>query len=57
MFNVALTDIQSILNDFSITENPGSFSELQRYDYEKNGENSKEVRLIIKVDFEDRSQL
>ena len=55
MFNVALTDIQSILNDFSITEKPGSFSELQRYDYEKNGENSKEVRLIIKVDFEDRS--
>ena len=29
MFSMTLTDIQSILNDFSITEKPGSFSELR----------------------------
>ena len=55
MLKVTLSDIQQILNEYHITGRATDFSELQRYDYDKNGESSKEVRLIIKVIFEDRS--
>jgi len=55
MLKVTLSDMQQILNEYHITGKATDFSELQRYDYDKNGESSKEVRLIIKVIFEDRS--
>lgn len=50
MFTVTKEDISLILNDFGIFSDVITFSELQRYDYEKNNPASKEVRLIIKVD-------
>ncbi|MBO6230670.1 MAG: hypothetical protein J6O50_08880, partial [Ruminiclostridium sp.] len=55
MLKVTLSDIQQIMNDYHITERAADFSELQRYDYDKGDESSKEVRLIIKVIFESRS--
>lgn len=50
MFTVTKEDISLILNDFGIFSDVITFSELQRYDYEKNNLASKKVRLIIKVD-------
>ena len=50
MFTVRKEDISQILNDFGIFSSVITFSELERYDYEKNNPSSKEVRLIIKVD-------
>lgn len=50
MFTVTKEDIALILNDFGIFSDVIAFSELQRYHYEKNNPESKEVRLIIKVD-------
>ena len=55
MLKVTLSDIQQILSDYDITDTAAGFSELQRYNYDKNNESSKEVRLIIKVIFESRS--
>ena len=55
MLKVTLSDIQQIMNDYHITERAAGFSELQRYDYDKGDESSKEVRLIIKVTFEKHS--
>ncbi len=49
MFTVTKGDISLILNDFGIFSNVITFSELQRYHYEKNKPASKEVRLIIKA--------
>ena len=55
MLKVTLSDIQQILSDYDITDTAADFSELQRYDYDKGDESSKEVRLIIKVTFEKHS--
>lgn len=49
MFTVTKEDISLILNDFGIFSDVITFSELQRYHYEKNNPASREVRLIIKV--------
>ena len=49
MFTVTKEDVARILHDFGIFSDIISFSELQRYHYEKNNPTSKEVRLIIKV--------
>lgn len=49
MFQIFLPDIEQILHDFKISSKVSSFAELQRYYYEKNNPNSKEVRLIDKV--------
>lgn len=50
MFTVTKEDIALILNDFGVFSDVIAFSELQRYHYEKNNPESKEVRLIIKAD-------
>ncbi|HJA93011.1 MAG TPA: hypothetical protein H9717_07830 [Candidatus Eisenbergiella merdipullorum] len=50
MFTINKDDISFILEDFGITSKIISFTELERYDYEKDNPDSKEVRLIIKVD-------
>ncbi len=49
MFKVSSSDIQPILKDFGILSKVSSITELQRYYYEKNNPESKEVRLIDKV--------
>ncbi len=53
MFNVNFTDIKNILQDYNITNKFISFSELQRFHYERVDQQSKQVRLIVKIDFED----
>ncbi|MGN0665227.1 MAG: hypothetical protein ACI4KF_01740 [Huintestinicola sp.] len=55
MFEVTLSDIQKIANEYSIDECPTAFYELQRYNYDEENKDSKEVRLIIKVVFEKHS--
>ena len=52
MLSISISDISRILYDFQISENAVSFSEMQRYDYEKGDQKSKNVRLIIKVMFD-----
>lgn len=52
MFTITNTDISSILRDFGIFSGIIDFTELQRYHYEKDNPESKEVRLIIKADLE-----
>lgn len=54
MLIINIGDINQILCDFQIYENAVSFSEMQRYDYEKDSQKSKNVRLIIKVLFDTR---
>ena len=49
MFQVCSDDLQMVLADFGFPGDLESFSELQRYRYEKADPNSKEVRLIVKV--------
>ena len=49
MFTVTKEDIALILKDFGIFSDIITFSELQRYHYEKNNPASQEVRLIIKA--------
>lgn len=53
MFIVGIDDIKNILKDYEIISDVEEFSELQRYHYERDDPNSKEVRLIIKVTLKD----
>lgn len=55
MFEVTLADIRKIANEYSIDECPTAFYELQRYNYDEENKDSKELRLIIKVVFEKHS--
>ena len=57
MFQISLDDIEMILNDYGVLSKAVSFVELQRYYYEKNLPESKEVRLIIKTDLSDGSSV
>lgn len=50
MFEVDIIQIREILKDFDIEAKVLSFAELQRYHYDKHDPQSKEVRLIIKVE-------
>lgn len=52
MFKISPSAVASILRDYDISERICNISELQRYHYERDNPNSKEVRLILKVDFE-----
>ena len=52
MFTVAEKDISLVLEDFGILPKIRAFTELQRYHYEKGNPESKEVRLIIRVDLD-----
>lgn len=57
MLNVKMEQIGGILKDFLITSNIKSVIELQRDNYEEYGPNSKEVRLILKVEFIDHAPI
>lgn len=57
MFIISYEDIASILQDYDITAGISKISEMQRYHYEHDDPDSKEVRLIVKVDLEDASAL
>lgn len=57
MFTITKEDISSILEDFGITSKVSVFTELQRYHYEKDNPDSKEVRLIVKVDLDNGQSL
>lgn len=57
MFRVDYADIESILQDYNIVSKIRGISELQRYHYERDDPSSKEVRLIVKIDLEDKSSL
>ena len=57
MFCPNITDIETVLHDYHIKAKVKSFSEIQRYHYEQDDPDSKEVRLIVKVDFEEASPL
>lgn len=50
MFEITLNDIEAIRKDFGIASPVIAFKELQRYYYEKEMPDSKEVRLIVKAD-------
>ena len=50
MFVVNLTDIDRVVKDFKIGSEIRDISELQRYHYERDDPDSKEVRLIVKVE-------
>ena len=50
MFTITTDDIDAVLQDFKIQEKCFAFSELQRYDYEKDTPTSRELRLIIKAE-------
>ena len=52
MFEITLSDINSILQDFNVNSNATAFSELQRYFYERHDPTSKQVRLIVKAELE-----
>lgn len=57
MFEITRTDIERILKDHNISSEIDNFVELQRYNYEHLGPESKEVRLIVKVLLKDTSSL
>ena len=57
MFSITHEDVASILRDYGITTEINNISELQRYHYERDDPNSKEVRLIVKVVLENDSPL
>lgn len=55
MFEVNGEDIERILTDYGIRAKILHCEELQRYYYEKNDPDSKEVRLITRVDLGDKT--
>ena len=57
MFGVTRKDVVLILRDYHIAAELKGISELQRYHYEQDDPDSKEVRLIAKIDLEDAPPL
>lgn len=57
MFTITKEIISSILNDFGIIYKVTDFTELQRYHYEKDNSESKEVRLIVKATLDNGNSL
>ena len=53
MFTVTDKDIRMVLRDYHIQAESFSFTELERYDYEKYDPGSGQVRLIVKVSLQD----
>lgn len=52
MFNIDFQDVEQILYDYHIDSKVKQISEVQRYYYERNNPESKEVRLITKIELE-----
>lgn len=57
MFEISALDIEPVLNDFGIVKKISSVKELQRYHYERENPDSKEVRLIDRIVLDDGSEL
>lgn len=57
MFTVSKSDVQTILEQFGIREKIVELEELLRYRYEAYDPGSREVRLIVKIGFLDRTPL
>lgn len=57
MFRITCEDIIPILHDYHIPSKIKNFCELQRYAYERNDSNSREVRLIVKVELVNATSL
>lgn len=57
MLKISIYDIEMILNDFEVPSKAVSFVELQRYDYENNKPDLKEVRLIVKAELNNGSSV
>lgn len=52
MFEVTISDINSIISDYGIPYKALNYSELERYHYEKRDPDTKQVRLIVKAELE-----
>ena len=57
MFCIENKDVERILRDYGFRVAVKGFYELQRYNYEQMGPYANEVRLIIRVDFENAPSL
>lgn len=57
MFTVTAKDILRVLHDYAIQAESFSFTELERYHYEDEEPESREVRLIVKVDLHNAHSL
>ncbi len=57
MFMITADDIQPVLRDYHIDAECSSFTELQRYHYEKDDPASRQVRLIVKAELRDGPSL
>lgn len=57
MFQIERKNVETVLKDYCIEAEIREISELQRYYYEQEDPESKEVRLIVKVDLEDGTAL
>lgn len=57
MLEITCADVQNILQDYQILSRVTEVSELQRYDYAQDDPCSKNVRLIIRIDFADKLPL
>ena len=53
MFTITDKDIHMVLHDYEIQTESFSFTELERYYYEKEDPESRQVRLIVKVNLQD----
>ena len=57
MLEISLCTVNTILKDYNILFKAVSYTELQRYDYEEDNPESKEVRLIVKAVLQDGSSV
>lgn len=57
MFEITADDIACLLQKYHIPANVREIHELQRYHYERDSPDSKEVRLIVKVELDDAPPL
>ena len=52
MFTITGEDIRAVLHDYGIQDECLSFSELERYHYEQEDPESRQVRVIVKVNLQ-----
>ncbi|MBO7659415.1 MAG: hypothetical protein J6T65_08915, partial [Clostridia bacterium] len=57
MFTLTDKDIENVIHDFGIAAALVSFKEIERYNYEEDDPDTKQVRLIVKAVPDDGSAL
>ena len=57
MLKLEIGNLSPILRDFGLPAGAVGFTELQRYDYESQGPDTREVRLILRVETGDGRSL